>query len=211
MTFVAVPQFPVSRFAVRRYNKKPTWTNYWYQIDAILKANPKRVLEIGPGNMTVADMLRKAGVEVVTVDIDPELKPDHVASVTDLPFQDSAFDAVLCCEVLEHLPYECFVPALRELRRVTGQWLILGLPHAGAVISYDLKLPLLPRLTLFTKIPFFWKEHRFADGHYWETGKRDYGRDRIRSDIKAAGFSISRERINPDDPAHWLLDLEKIS
>lgn len=49
------------------------------------------------------------------------------ASVEALPFPDDAFDLVFCMEVLEHVPDP--ERALRELRRVSGRWLVLTVPR----------------------------------------------------------------------------------
>lgn len=201
-------QFSADRFSVKRYNNKYTWMNYWYQTEAVFRTEPSSVLEIGPGNQTVTDVLRKAGIAITTVDVDPELHPDVVASVVELPFLDNSFDTVLCSEVLEHLPYDQFTIALTELRRVSKKHLILGLPNAGAVLEFSMKLPLLQRLNLFTKIPFFWKSHVFKSGHYWETGKKGFSKRKILNSIKSVGFRVTKEGIRADDPAHWLLELE---
>ena len=40
--------------------------------------------------------LKRSGLEVASLDIDPALEPDHVGSVTEIPFGDNAFDAVVC-------------------------------------------------------------------------------------------------------------------
>lgn len=184
--------------------------NYWHQIDLVLGSGAKRVLEIGSGEQTVTGMLRKNGIEVTTVDIDERLHPDVVASVTALPFPDASFDLVLCSEVLEHIPYEEFPKGLAELKRVSRGKVIVGLPNAGAVFLFRLKLPLLHYLTLFRKIPFFWKTHRWNGEHYWETGKRGYGRSAVRNVIEDAGFAITQEQLYYDDPAHWLLELNVV-
>ncbi len=168
-------------------------------------------MEIGPGNKTVTNILKKADVEVVTVDIDPALEPDVVASASGLPFENNSFDVILCSEVLEHLPYDEFKQALQELRRVTRRYVVLGLPNAGLVFQLVLRLPFLPQLTAFFKLPFFWKKHVFNGEHYWETGKSLYPLSRIRQDLNACGFKILNEQINYDDPKHWILVLEKTS
>ncbi len=205
------PQVGKEHYDVRRYNRKYVWLNYWYQIQAVLKLEPHKVLEIGPGNKTVTNILKKADVEVVTVDIDPALEPDVVASASGLPFENNSFDVILCSEVLEHLPYDEFKQALQELRRVTRRYVVLGLPNAGLVFQLVLRLPFLPQLTAFFKLPFFWKKHVFNGEHYWETGKSLYPLSRIRQDLNACGFKILNEQINYDDPKHWILVLEKTS
>ncbi len=207
---IAKPQVEKKHYDISNYNNNETWMNFWYQINFVLQTGAKKVLEIGPGNKTVTDMLKKAGIEVITVDIDPNLRPDFLAGVTELPFTDSEFDVALCSEVLEHLPYDNFMPALKELKRVSRKFIVLGLPNAGAVLRLDVKLPILKRFVIFTKIPFFWKEHKFNGEHYWESGKKGYSQNKIRTDIAKTGLIITKDIIHTDDPAHWLMVLEKI-
>lgn len=49
------------------------------------------------------------------------------ASVLDLPFADAGFDLVVCLEVLEHI--ESPDAALAELARVSGEHLVVSVPH----------------------------------------------------------------------------------
>lgn len=53
----------------------------------------RTVLNVGCGN-------RKVGT--VNLDIDPNVKPDIVGCVEDLPFKDNCFDIVYASYVLEH-------------------------------------------------------------------------------------------------------------
>jgi len=55
----------------------------------------------------------------VRLDIDPDVAPDVVASITAMPMvQDGTFDAVFSHHNLEHLEYHEVPLALREFRRV---------------------------------------------------------------------------------------------
>lgn len=69
----------------------------------------------------IDDMALRRGVQVF-----PEMQR-AVGSVLSLPFPDEHFDLVLCTEVLEHLAHPDV--ALRELRRVTGRYCLLSVPH----------------------------------------------------------------------------------
>lgn len=85
--------------------------------ELVLRRPGARILDVGCGFKPWRRLFPAAGVEYVGVDADPAVsEADAVGSAEKLPFGDSAFDAVICSEVLEHvgdLP-----AALAELRRV---------------------------------------------------------------------------------------------
>jgi len=77
----------------------------------------KRVLEIGSGSGTLQDIVQ----DYVGLDIAENArrfyhKPFVQGSATELPFQDSQFDAIWTIWTLEHVPNPTL--ALREMRRV---------------------------------------------------------------------------------------------
>jgi hypothetical protein len=63
--------------------------SYWYQIISILKESPKNVLEIGIGNNITSNILRTLGINIKNVDIDKELEPNYLGSITNLPLKDN--------------------------------------------------------------------------------------------------------------------------
>jgi predicted SAM-dependent methyltransferase len=77
----------------------------------------KRVLHAGCGGSPLPDYFPEKDAIEVRLDIDPAMKPDVVASLTNLG-EIGEFDAVYCAHCLEHLyPHE--VPhALAEFSRV---------------------------------------------------------------------------------------------
>jgi SAM-dependent methyltransferase len=124
------PQVPPDHYWTREYNTKERACSYWHQVDEILGLGAASVLEVGPGGGLVSDWLRRAGVEVTTLDMDPELGVDVHGSVTDIPLEARTFDAVLCCQVLEHLPFHEVERALRELGRVSRIGVVISVPDA---------------------------------------------------------------------------------
>ncbi len=192
----------------KEYNDSKRWMSYWRQIDEILVVNPKKVLVVGKGNGLVSEYLKSTGIEAVTLDIDETLRPDIVASVLKMPFVDGSFDAVLCAEVLEHLPYDEFIKALSEIRRIAKNRAIISLPHFGPAIRFLLKIPFLPELRFILKLPYPIK-HQFKVEHYWEIGKRGYPLRRIRNDIKKSGFTIENDYIVFENPLHHFFVLKK--
>jgi SAM-dependent methyltransferase len=124
-------QVPPEHYWSREYNTKERTCSFWHQVDEVLGLGGGRVLEVGPGNGLVTDWLRRAGCDVMTVDHDPDLRPDVVASVTALPLGDREVDIVLAGQVLEHLPWEDAQKALGEIGRVARVGAVVSLPDAS--------------------------------------------------------------------------------
>jgi len=203
------PQVSKEHYFQLSYDNKRRWLHYWYQIHLVLKLKPKELLEIGIGSAIVSNYLRDRGVKITTLDIDPNLKPDVVASVLNIPFENNSFELVLAAEVLEHLPFKDFIPALEEIKRVTKKYAIISLPDKRHVLIYlGLKLPFIEQKNIFIKSPSL-KKHVFNGQHYWEIGKLRYSLKRIRNDIKKSGFKISNDFTPFDAPWNHYFILEK--
>jgi ubiquinone/menaquinone biosynthesis C-methylase UbiE len=185
--------------------------SYAHQIESALSFEPRTVLEIGTGSGMVAAALRSVGIEVTTVDIQPELQPDVTASVMALPFADARYDVALCCQVLEHSPFEEFVPALKELRRVTRDGLIVSLPDVMRHNWVDVCLPRFRHRLSWTVPhlrPVEMPRARFEKlGHYWEIGLRGYPLRRVLASITQAGWSVMCTWKVPELPWHRFLRL----
>lgn len=190
------------------YDDKRRWASYWYQIKEILDFNPKEVLIIGKGNGLVSEYLKLAGIKIVILDIDETLKPDVVASVLKMPFADNEFHAVLCAQVLEHLPYEDFFKAISEIKRVTKIGAVISLPHFGPTIRFLFKFPLFPEIKFMIKLPYP-KKHQFKSEHYWEIGKRGYSLKKIKKEIIKSGTMIEKDYIVFENPLHHFFVLKK--
>jgi len=169
----------------KEYTTKKRWICYWHQIDEVLKTKPKKILEIGIGNKTVSDYLKNQNIKITTVDIDKNLKPDYVCSVTDLSkyLKEKSFDTVLCAEVLEHLPFEYFEKSLKEIKRVTKNYAIISLPYVCINFRFSFKFPLFKQKKIFIQMPLY-KKHEFDGEHYWEIGKKKYPLNKIKKIIQ---------------------------
>jgi ubiquinone/menaquinone biosynthesis C-methylase UbiE len=175
------------------YNEKGRFNSYWHQIDEITRINAQNVLEIGTGNGFVNFILEKHGVKVTTIDIDAELKPDVVGSVLSMPIDNDSFDAVLCCQVLEHLPYENFISALKEIYRVTRKNVVLSLPDLQRTYRFNIQLPVFGEVKFLYRLPRLKPlEWKFNGEHYWNISCKDHSLDRIKHDIVSAGFKIEK-------------------
>lgn len=165
-------QVDSSLYSTSNYCNPGRFATYAYQIKEILDSGAKSILEIGPGNGVVTHVLRQAGLHVDTVDHDPALKPDFVASVLKLPFAPNSYEAVSCCQVLEHLPWEHFRPAVQEIVKIAKSIIILSLPHVVPQRYFiEYKLPKLKQRLLAIDMPVKNVPIAFNGEHYWEIGK----------------------------------------
>jgi len=190
--------------------------SYAHQLQTALVQKPTNLLEVGKGPGLVASALRAAGVIVVTLDVQPDLEPDLVGSVTKIPARDNAYDVSLCCQVLEHLSFDQFVPALRELWRVTSRKLVLSLPDLTRHYYIKLRLPKLKELAWEHSFPFWPPEgvpslRVERDGHLWEVGCRGTTVRDVRVAILKSGWSIERTWRVPEMVWHRFFLLKKMS
>lgn len=194
-----------------KYNSRERWNSYWYQIKEVTDLNPEKVLEIGVGNKTVSDYLKKNGIEVITFDFDKDLIPDVVGDVRRIPFKKNSFDIVICAEVLEHLPFSDVNKALNEIKRVTKKYALITLPHSSLInLYFGVKIiPFIPKQQISIKIDFP-VTHRFKGEHYWEIGKKKYSLKKIIAVIRSSGFSLEKCYFPPDNPYHRFFLLKKI-
>jgi SAM-dependent methyltransferase len=175
-----------SHYEFQRYMRKWRWNSVWHQLDEVICLKPESVLEIGPGLGVFKNIAALFGVKVETLDIDPELKPDHVASVTALPFDDNSYDLVCAFQILEHLPYDDALKAFREIVRVSRGHVVISLPDARPVWRYHFYIPKLGVFDWLIHRPFHRvKRHQFDGEHHWEINKRNYLLSRVLADFGA--------------------------
>jgi len=189
--------------------------SYGHQLHATLSFRPESVLEVGIGSGLVAASLRAAGVKVSTLDLKPDHSPDYVGSVLDMPVESESVDVAVCCQVLEHLDFQDFSKALRELRRVARKGLVLSLPDVSRWYYVRFRLPCMtPRLWQFTPSflpspplpPFGAKK----SGHKWEIGYQGSSLAQVTETIRNSGWRIDRTWRVPEHNWHRFFDLRPL-
>ena len=149
------------------YMTRRRWASIWTQLREISRLSPDRILEVGPGKGLLKEIGALEGLNISTVDLDPDLKPDHVGTLQSLPFENDSYDLVCAFQVLEHIEYADVPSALRELKRVSAKNVLISLPNAQVVWRYRIYFPKIGERDLMFPRPF-WKavDHKFDGEHY---------------------------------------------
>ncbi len=201
-------QVDKTHYEFRKYMGKKRWISVWHQLDEVLSLNPSSILEIGPGPGVFKSMIElfleeipaqgdpnitNGGGKIQTVDIDPELKPDYVASATDLPLENNSFDCVCAFQMLEHLPYDEALKAFMEMVRVSKRHVVISLPDAMKLYPYSMYIPKLGVRHFFIPRPRLKpKEHQFNGEHHWEINRRGYPLKKIIQDFCSNDIGVLR-------------------
>ena len=162
-------QVDISNYRFESYMPKWRWASLWHQLDEIRRLQPGSILEVGAGLGLLKKIAKTFGIEVQTLDHDPDLKPDYVGTITALPFTDSSYDLVCAFQVLEHLPYEQSQRAFAEMARVSCRHVLISLPDARPAWRYALSVPYFGMIKFLLHRPQLRMPiHEFDGQHYWE-------------------------------------------
>ncbi|CAM2933716.1 class I SAM-dependent methyltransferase [Acinetobacter celticus] len=193
-----------SHYKFSSYVHKQRWISIWHQLDEVIKLNPQNVLEIGPGPGLFKAAAGAFCIDVETLDIDTELKPDHVASVLALPFDDNSFDVVCAFQMLEHLPFVDSLLAFSEMARVARKAVIISLPDAAKRWPISIDIPMFGIVNFLLPRPRLRALNHIFDGeHYWEVNKAGYLLKEIENEFcKSAPVILNRTFRVPENPYH---------
>lgn len=144
--------------------------SFAHQIHDIYKLKPTSILEIGIGNGFTSTYLKKAGFEVLTVDINQKLNPDICSPIDSMHsyLDNKSFDLVVCCEVLEHMPFDRFEESIRIFKGLSKR-LYLTLPNYNTSYGFGgfIKFPKIEKT--ITSFILQRRRKRLLDPeHFWE-------------------------------------------
>ena len=87
-------------------------------------AEGETALDVATGGGHVANRLREAGFQVVTIDPAPGMKPDVISRAEEIPFADKSFDVVACRVAAHH--FQDPAGALKEMARVSRSLVLIA-------------------------------------------------------------------------------------
>ncbi len=181
------------------YDDLGRFISYYQQVKFITDLNPDNVLEIGIGNKMLVNYLKEHNLPIQTCDIDKNLDPDFLGDIRDLPVESESFEVVCAFQILEHIPFDEVGKALDELSRVSKKYVIISVPYTAIHFELIIRSTITYRLFKKHKISLFFALEKFSrfweynGQHYWEMGKRNYPRKKVR-DLLKSKFRIIREK-----------------
>jgi hypothetical protein len=202
-------QVSPSHYGFTDYMSKGRWASLWHQVDEIQGVATDRILEIGPGRGILKAICLTYGIDLETLDFDPDLKPDYVSSVTSMPFKDDHFKVVCAFQVLEHLEFEQSCRAFAEIVRISRGKIIVSLPNARPVWRIQFPIPKIMMFDVLVEKPL-WRppEHMFDGEHYWEIGKKNYPLEKIIGNFSQFA-NLERHYRNKEFPYHHFFIFNK--
>jgi len=169
---------------------------------AIRLSEAKRVLDVGSGQGLVLSCLAELGHKCHALDVkdQPSIYPDTYGKgitfrlcnveADAIPYPDESFDAVVCCQVLEHFSHS-HLPAVQEMKRVLlpGGVLEIDVPN---VASFRNRL----RLLRGKHITYDYAEHYLhaaptlykGMSYYPLRHNREFTRGELELLLRSAGF-----------------------
>ena len=111
---------------------------------ALIPPDVESLLEVGCGRGDLVNRWagkRAFGTDLARRALRHVTRPAFASSIFTLPFQDGAFDAVLCAETLEHLEPSRLPEAAREIRRVARRHVVITVPWQENFLEWSHRCP----------------------------------------------------------------------
>jgi hypothetical protein len=189
---------------------KQDWLDYysrkriiqqWAQVHLLGTIDCEKVLEVGPALGLDTSLLVNIGYEVNTLDVVPRAfdypdVPHHQKDICQLqPGEVAGYDAILCCETLEHIEWECVGPILSSFRESGAKYLIVSVPYMAFQVFLELYLNSSTFRHYFSMKKLLWRKDFTAEppgGHQWEVGYKGHSLRRWERRLNDSGWSIVR-------------------
>lgn len=198
-------------YKFKKNSSRNGFGTYYNQVNETLGDDVRDVLVIGQGDNIVPSILRACDLEVDTFDILADMEPTYVGDILQIDdIVHKQYDCILCCEVLEHLPFDKFELALSKLNKISRKKVIISLPVFGLAGYIKIWAPKYINFTMMISIPFYKPGRKvICDKHYWEINSKGTPQKLIKNSI-AKYFKITKQYRVKDEPYHFFYILEPL-
>jgi hypothetical protein len=181
------------------YYSRKRIVQQWMQLHLLGTIDCQKVLEVGPALGLVTSLLVNVGYDVHTLDRVPRAfaypdVPHLERDFCDLRSVEIAgYDAILCCETLEHIEWSRVGPVLSTFRASGARYLIVSVPYMAFQVSLDLYFNRTTFRQYFSMKKLLWRKSFAVEppgGHQWEVGYRNYSLRVWEDRLDSCGWSI---------------------
>lgn len=200
------------------YVDSSRWNSFFYQIKEVALFNPRSVLIIGALEDVAGTVLKaNMNVEIEYFDIQSMQGVNYIGDIRNFSeiVQDRQWDVILCCQVLEHIPFEDFESVVKEMSLHSRKGVVISLPCAQKtkfhikVIFENKKMVDYTRMSeLYDKNHRWNKEIEGAGCHDWEIRIGKWSFEKIRN-ILNRYYIVRREYYVPENRYHYFFVLSK--
>jgi hypothetical protein len=181
------------------YYSRKRIVQQWTQVHLLGTIDCQKVLEIGPALGLVTSLLVNVGYEVHTLDraaraFDYPDVPHYERDIRDVRGDEIAgYDAILCCETLEHLEWERIGSVLSTFHESGAKYLIVSVPYMAFQVFWEVYLNRSIFRQHFSMKKLLWRKEFTPGppgGHQWEVGYKGYPLRVWEDRLKDSGWSI---------------------
>ena len=188
-----------SRQEWNAYYSRKRIVQQWMQLHLLGTIDCQKILEVGPAFGLVTSLLVNSGYDVHTLDQVPRVfaypdVPHLERDICDLHADEIAgYDAILCCETLEHVDWVRVGSVLSTFRASGARYLIVSVPYMAFQVSLDLYFNRTTFRQYFSMKKLLWRKDFAVEppgGHQWEVGYRKYPLGVWEDRLQSSGWSI---------------------
>lgn len=108
----------------------------------------------------------------------------------------SGFDAILCCETLEHFEWDDVNTILDRFRQANARYLVVSVPYAGFQLDWRIYFNPHKAFSRFSFKKFGWlrefRKHTEPWGHKWEAGYKGCFLKMLEQKFSATGWAVQK-------------------
>ncbi len=206
-----------THYKFQTYSSERRFISYYHQVKNVFRFieldGARRILVIGKGDGVVPKILEAYselfGLDLVidTFDFAADLNPTYVGDIVEInTIVQEKYDVVVCCQMLEHIPFAQALDAMKHIRNIT-KFAVISLPYKAFTIRGSLKVPVLPEFDFCIKIPIIRKKGMVDERHYWELGCSISVSD-YKQKLEEVGYTVVDSYILKKHGNHYFLVLK---